>query len=107
MPGLDLKSITAIGSGARSKFWMQMKSDILQIPYQNLLRSDLSTLGSAIIAGYSTGMFKDIVEIRNKFIRTNYKIYPNKDADKKYIKYIEVYKDLFLTLNEVYKKLSD
>ena len=107
VPELDLKSITAIGSGARSKFWMQMKSDILQIPYQNLSRSDLSTLGSAIIAGYSIGMFKDIVEIRNKFIRTNYKIYPNKDADKKYIKYIEVYKDLFLALNEVYKKLSD
>jgi len=39
VPKLNLTKVTAIGSGAKSRFWMQMKSDILQIPYQNLYRS--------------------------------------------------------------------
>jgi sugar (pentulose or hexulose) kinase len=37
VPEINLKSVTAIGSGNKSNFWLQLKSDILQIPYRNLL----------------------------------------------------------------------
>ncbi|MCK5569342.1 MAG: xylulose kinase, partial [Spirochaetes bacterium] len=57
VPGVDLKAVTAIGSGAGSKLWMKIKADVLQVPYQNLVRSDLSTIGSAMLAGYSVGLF--------------------------------------------------
>ena len=107
VPEIIFDIVTAIGSGARSKLWMEIKSNILQIPYQTLARSDLSTFGSAIIAGYSNGIFKNIGEIRKKFIKPGLSILPKKDADKKYIKYIEIYKDLFSVLNDIYKRLSD
>ena len=106
VPDVDLSVVTAIGSGAKSKFWMKIKSDILQIPYQNLFRSDLSTLGSAIIAGYSTGLIKNIDEIKRRFTKPNQKILPEKGADREYIKYIDVYKELFKTLKEIYRKIS-
>ena len=106
VPEIIFDKVTAIGSGARSKLWMEIKSNILQIPYQNLTRSDLSTFGSAIIAGYSTGIFKNISEIKKKFIEPDLSVFPVKDADKKYIKYIEIYKDLFSVLSDIYKRLS-
>jgi len=106
VPEIIFDKVTAIGSGARSKLWMEIKSNILQIPYQTLTRSDLSTFGSAIIAGCSNGVFRNIGEIRKKFIKPGLSIFPVKDADKKYIKYIEIYKDLFSVLSDIYKRLS-
>ena len=106
VPELDLESVTAIGSGAKSRFWMQIKADILQIPYQNLFRSDLSTLGSAIIAGYSIGIFNNLEDILKRFVKSNIKISPILGEDKKYIKYIEIYKELFDSLKGIYKKIS-
>ncbi len=107
VPEIIFDKVNAIGSGAKSKLWMEIKSNILQIPYQNLTRSDLSTLGSAIIAGHSSGIFKNIDEIKKKSIKPDLRIFPVKGEDRKYIKYIEVYKDLFPVLNDIYKRLSN
>jgi len=87
--------------------WMQIKSDILQIPYQNLHRSDLSTLGSALIAGYSTGIYKDYESDIKKIIKSNLKVIPKENEDEKYLKYIDVYKNLLFALKDIYKKLAD
>ncbi len=106
VPELDLKVVTAIGSGAHSKLWMQIKADILQIPYQNLFRSDLSTLGSAMIAGYSTGLFKNYKDSIKNFIKSNIKVEPTPGEDEKYVKYIEIYRELFNALKDVYRKIS-
>lgn len=106
VPGVDLKAVTAIGSGAGSKLWMKIKADVLQVPYQNLVRSDLSTIGSAMLAGYSVGLFKDIKATIKKMVKSNVKIEPVPGEDKKYARYIEVYRELFSSLKEVYKKLS-
>ena len=106
VPDINLKSVTAIGSGNKSNFWLQLKSDILQIPYRNLSRSDLSTLGSAIIAGYSMGLFKNLEKTLKNIIRTNIEVYPKLEADKKYLKFINVYQSLFETLKTVYKNIS-
>ena len=86
---------------------MEIKSNILQVPYQNLTRSDLSTLGSALIAGYSTGVLNNIDEIKKKSAGTGLTILPVKGENTKYMKYIEVYRDLFPLLNEIYRRLSE
>lgn len=106
VPEINLKSVTAIGSGNKSNFWLQLKSDILQVPYRNLFRSDLSTLGSAILAGYSVGLFKDLGKIVKNFAKTNVEVVPIPGADKKYLKFINIYQSLFETLKTVYKNIS-
>ena len=103
---INLKSVTAIGSGNKSNFWLQLKSDILQIPYRNLFRSDLSTLGSAILAGYSIGLFKDLGKTIKNFAKTSVEVLPVAGADKKYLKFIKIYKSLFDSLKTVYKNIS-
>ena len=106
VPEIDLKSVTAIGSGNKSNFWLQLKSDILQIPYRNLFRSDLSTLGSAILAGYSVGLFKDLEKTIKNFAKTSVEVLPVSGADKKYLKFIKIYKSLFDSLKTIYKNIS-
>jgi len=106
IPELDLEAVTAIGSGANSEFWMQIKADILQVPYHNLFRSDLSTLGVAVIAGYAVGYFNDIEKTIKNIVKINLRVTPIPGEDKKYIKYIAVYRELFDSLKDIYSKLS-
>ncbi len=107
LPDLNFKNITAIGSGAKSMFWMQLKSDILQIPYRNLIRSDSSSLGAAVVGGCAVGLFKDVEKTITDFVKVKDEVFPVKDADKKYLKYIEIYKELFGTLKNIYAKLAN
>lgn len=107
VPDLNFETITAIGSGAKSIFWMQLKSDILQIPYRNLIRSDSSSLGAAMVGGCAVGLFKDIEKTIKEFVKIKDEVSPIKDADKKYLKYIGIYKELFGILHSTYAKLAN
>jgi xylulokinase len=107
LPGLKLGTVTAIGSGANSELWMRIKSDVLQAPYQSLSRSDLSTLGSAIIAGYSVGLFNNVETITERFVQPKRTILPQPGADRSYKRNIEVYRELFQQLKPIYSRLSD
>lgn len=104
-PELDLSSSMAIGSGAKSKIWLQIKADVLQIPFYKLARNDLSTLGATIIAGLSVGIFKNIEEVTERFLNIREVIEPGKNKDKHYKKYVEAYIQSLNVTQEIYRKL--
>jgi xylulokinase len=60
IPGLRLTETRAVGGGARSDAWNQIKSDVLGVPYQRLARSEFGTWGSALIAGKAAGIYDDL-----------------------------------------------
>jgi xylulokinase len=62
LPGLTLVETRAVGGGARSPVWNQIKADVLGVPYQRLQRSEFGTWGSALIAGKAAGIFDDLAE---------------------------------------------
>jgi xylulokinase len=106
VPGTTLGEVTAIGSGAKSELWMQIKADVLQAAYRSLHRSDLSTLGAAILAGLATGIFSGPQEVARKLVSVKRRIEPTPGADAPYRKYIGVYDELFRALRDVYRRLG-
>jgi len=106
VPDVDFPVISAIGSGAQSKFWMKIKADVLQKKYVNLIRSDLATLGAAIVAGCSIGLFEDVNTIISRFAQPNDSVEPDKEEGMKYQKYVAIYEKLFPSLKEIYRTLS-
>jgi xylulokinase len=106
LPGLELGTVTAIGSGAESELWMQIKADVLQAPYQSLERSDLATLGSAVIGGCAVGLFQDAATITERFARSRRTIRPGEGADRPYRRNIQVYRELFEQLRPIYRRLA-
>jgi xylulokinase len=106
VPGTSLGSVTAIGSGARSELWMQIKADVLQAAYQSLHRSDLSTLGSAMLAGLSVGLFSGAEEVTRRFVSVKKRVEPVPGEDAKYMKYVRVYEGLFRSLADTYRRLA-
>jgi xylulokinase len=62
IPDLALVESRAVGGGARSSGWNQIKADVLGVPYQRLERSQFGTWGSALIAGKAVGIFPNLEE---------------------------------------------
>jgi xylulokinase len=60
LPELELVEARAIGGGARSEVWNQIKADVLNVPYQRLQASEFGTWGAAMIAGKASGLIHDL-----------------------------------------------
>lgn len=58
--GLNYKRILATGGGARSERWMQMKADMLNVPFVSLETLDAGTVGSAMMTGVAAGVFPNL-----------------------------------------------
>jgi xylulokinase len=53
----------AVGGGARSPAWNQIKANVLGVPYQSLQGSEFSSWACAMIAGKAAGLFDDLAAV--------------------------------------------
>jgi xylulokinase len=109
IPNLSLVEARAVGGGASSSVWNQIKADVLNVPYQRLQRTELGTWGSAMIAGKAVGVFDDLADVAAAHARPasqpvnprpeNHAVY--KQLSKKYIKLQRALEDVFVDLHSV------
>ena len=59
---LDVNEIRAMGGGANSPLWCQMKADMTGKTLQTLKNKETACLGGAILAGVGTGVFASVEE---------------------------------------------
>ena len=105
-PTLQLKEARAIGGGAVSDLWNQIKADVLGLPYVRLNRQEFGVLGSAIVAGYAVGVFDDLKTTPQRFVSTQDRIEPRPEYHEFYKGLVDVYCSLFGTLRETYRGLG-
>jgi xylulokinase len=92
LPDLDLIEARAIGGGARSRNWNQIKADVLGVPYQRLQRSEFGTWGSALIAGKAVGIFSDLSQAASAQARLEGQaVAPNLSLSGTYQQLVEKY----------------
>lgn len=74
---LDVSEIRAMGGGANSPLWCQMKADMTGKTLVTLKNNETACLGGAILAGVGTGVFNsveavlDLIEIKTKYVPQN------------------------------------
>lgn len=87
--GVEAKEIRAMGGGANSDLWCQMKADVTKKTLMTLKNKETACLGSAILAGVGTGLFESVEEAC-KGVELNKVYTPNNvDYDEGYRKFIE------------------
>jgi xylulokinase len=92
VPDLALFETRAVGGGAHSRVWNQIKADVLDVPYQRLDRAELGTWGSALIAGKAVGLFDDLAERAMECTRpAGAPVRPDADVHDVYAPLIERY----------------
>lgn len=106
VPGLQVTEVTAYGGGARSALWNQIKADVLGLPHGLLGREDLAPVGNAILAGYALGIYADMAETAERFVRRTARIEPRPDAHAIYAEYTAFYEQLLRQTEPAFARLT-
>lgn len=94
------------GGAANSDVWAQIFSDVLQVPVDILRDKEFGALGAAMVAGISTGIFKDFKKAVDKMVKINKTVYPRTEYKKIYEEKFEIYKAVNNALNNVWDKFE-
>ena len=93
--GIHFKKLHATGGGARSKLWMQMKADVLNLPITALKTADAGTVGSAMLTGIAVGLFSDLEDASVHMVQEMETYYPREEKHKQSMKIFERYKSVY------------
>ena len=105
-PHLEAKQVLAIGGGANSPLYNSIKADIMGLPYALPGRDDVTTLGAAIIGGFTVGIFDDIKQTAERFARIKTRFEPDMGNHAAYQPYARLYASAYDTLRPIYEELA-
>jgi len=102
--GQPIKEFCAIGGGAKSEVWSQIKADVTGKNIIALDVNDMAPIGAALLAGIGIGCFKDVYEASDCIQKTVYRKFISRhDNDEVYNKRFDTYKKLYPQLKELYR----
>ncbi len=105
--GLKPELFIASGGGSRSDAWMQIKADILGVPFQRLESGEGSLTGAATLAGLACGMFKDTDEARQALVKLGRVFSPDPEGQARYAEMAALYKQMDADLKPLQLKLAE
>ena len=103
--GIKVEGLYAIGGGAKSRKWLQIKADITGKEFISLEISEAGCLGAAILAGKATGVYSSFEEAVQKLVRYKKVFSPQKGKREEYQKKYRTYKKLYPSLREINSEL--
>jgi xylulokinase len=103
LPELKLVEARAVGGGARSGVWNQIKADVLNVPYQRLKGNEFGAWGAAMIAGKAIGLIDNLaVHAEQAALLNGSPSLPSNANHEIYKPLIEKYITLEQTLNQFF-----
>lgn len=91
--GYRPKSIVAFGGGAANRPWLQLQTDIFNLPIRTVEFPEQAGLGAAIVAGMGCDIFADFEDGCGKSVRPSpEEIFPDERRNRIYDNYDEIFK---------------
>lgn len=98
--GLGIQQLRAIGGGAKSETWLQMKADTFELPVSSMQTSEAASLGAAMLAGVGIGEFSNPGEAAGALAHIKHTYYPDDKQSRVYRDKYQQYRDLYPTLKD-------
>jgi xylulokinase len=104
MSALDVNpsGAVAVGGGAGSPTWLQMLSDVLNLPLRTVGPSEGAPLGAAMLAAVGAGTFTHAADAGNAWLTDESYVEPNQDVQATYAEGYERYRDLYPALKNMF-----
>ena len=102
---IDVRRVTAVGGGARSPVWLQVKADVLGVPIRTLRGKEAACLGAAVLAGTGAGLYSSIADGVRRTVHFDTEYLPVKDAHQAYRSRYQVYRDLHAALRPIHARM--
>ncbi len=93
--GVRFARLVATGGGAKSKLWMQIKADVLGIPFDALEVEDAGTVGCAMMAGLASGAYRDLGEAKAAMVKKVGTYEPDTISHERYAEVFARYERLY------------
>ena len=105
--GFEPKEMFACGGATKSKLWMQIHSDVSNIPIYIPKETEAACLGSAILASLSAGYYSSIQEASERMVKIDYLVEPNLKNHEIYKFYVEKYIQTYERMRELSHELIE
>lgn len=103
--GVLIEELRAIGGGARSDLWLQLKADITGIPVVAPVVTDAACWGAALLAGYGAGCFESVATAALEGARLRRRFEPDPRSTACYDERYALYRELYPSLRELLHRL--
>jgi xylulokinase len=100
--GIAVREIRALGGGARSPLWNQIKADVLGVPVVTLTTEEQACLGAAILAGTAVGLYNSPGEAAQNLVTVADRWEPKFENRSTYDRGYELYVHLYESLEELF-----
>lgn len=104
--GVEIKTLLCSGGGGKSHIWRQIQADIYNMPNISLINDEHSSMGAALLAGVSVGVYKNISEACKQATNMSDIVYPIDKNVNIYEKEFSIYRTLYTLLKTTFKKLD-
>jgi len=99
--GVKVKKLRAVGGGAKSALWLQIKADVMNIPVETLNINEAGTLATAILAGKAAGIYTSCKQAIERFLKVKQVFYPNNRNNVVYEELYEKHKRVYAAVKGV------
>ncbi len=105
--GIVIKKLVAIGGGAKSKKWLKLKADILDIELITPENLEAACFGAALLAGKAICVYSSYQEAIRKTVKEKMKFIPDKRNLKIYNKRYKIYKGIYRKNKNLLHRIND
>jgi len=102
--GVEVDEFRAIGGGAKSDFWLQLKADMFNRPVVRLKVAEAASLGMAIAAGLGAGVYSSASEAAARLIVPEATFTPDPARARYYEEKLAQYRELYPALKAWQRK---
>ena len=104
--GIETNDMALCGGGGKSKFWHEMIADVYGKNVKTMLSNEGASLGAAILGGVAAGVYSSVADGCQKAVKEKGAISPNADKHSEYMKYYNVYKNIYPGVKDCFKALK-
>ena len=100
--GIRIDELRAIGGGAKSPIWTQLKADVLNKPIKTVRITEAGCLGVAMLA-YAAHSGENLKSTVDAWVKTGDTVIPNPELSANYTEQFELYKKIYPALKKLRK----
>ena len=99
--GVKIDRLRAMGGGARSRMWLQLKADITGKEVVSLAISECGCLGAAMLAGVGVGEYGSVDEAVELLVSEKEVFEPDPGMHEQYTEQAAIYAELYPALRDI------
>jgi xylulokinase len=103
--GIVIDQLRAIGGGARSPLWLQLKADVTGIPVAAPLITEAAAWGAALLAGQAAGLFPSAARHAEQTLKITRVYQPDPNRHAQYARLYEQYQQVYPALAPILHNL--